>query len=152
MGAGLDMALICDLRLAARDATMAMSYVKVGLIPGDGGCWLLPRLIGMPRALELLSTGDAVSAERAEQLGMINSVHEPDDLMAAAYALAHRLAAGPPILLRMIKRTAYQCQHIDFRTSLELVSSHMGVIRSTADSVEAYRAFTERRPAVFHGR
>lgn len=152
VGAGLDMALMCDLRLAASDAVLAMSYVKVGLIPGDGGCWLLPRLIGVPRALELLLTGDPVTAERAEAIGMVNSVHPPEALMTAAYALAGRLAAGPPVLLRMIKRTTYQSQNMDFRTSLELVSSHMGVIRSTEDSVEAYRAFAEKRPAVFHGR
>lgn len=152
VGAGLDMALMCDLRLASTTARMAMSYVKVGLVPGDGGCWLLPRLIGMPRALELLLTGDMVSAERAEQLGMVNSLHAPEELMDATYALAGRLAAGPPVALRMIKRTAYQSQDIDFRTSLDLISSHMAVQRSTADSVEAYQAFVARRPAVFEGR
>ncbi|MFE2041416.1 enoyl-CoA hydratase/isomerase family protein [Streptomyces sp. NPDC059477] len=152
VGAGLDMALMCDMRLASADATFAMSYVKVGLIPGDGGCWLLPRLIGLPRALELLLTGDTVSADRADQLGMINSVHAPEDLMTATYTLARRLADGPPQLIRMIKRTAIQSQRLDFRTSLELVSSHMGVIRSTEDSVEAYRAFREKRPARYQGR
>lgn len=75
VGAGLDMALMCDLRLASTTARMAMSYVKVGLVPGDGGCWLLPRLIGLPRALELLWTGDTITAEHAERLGMVNSVH-----------------------------------------------------------------------------
>ena len=152
MGAGLDMALMCDLRLASADAKLAMSYVRVGLVPGDGGCWLLPRLIGMPRALELLLTGDAITAERAEVIGMLNSVHAPEELMTATYALAARLAAGPPVLLRMIKRTTYQSQRMDFRSSLELVSSHMGVIRSTEDSAEAYRAFAEKRPAIFHGK
>lgn len=152
VGAGLDMALMCDLRLASTTARMAMTYVNVGLVPGDGGCWLLPRLIGMPRALELLWTGDTITAEQGERWGMLNSVHEPDDLLDATYTLAARLAAGPPIALRMIKRTTYQSQRIDFRTSLDLVSSHMGVVRSTADSVEAYRAFMERRPAEFTGR
>ncbi len=152
VGAGLDMALMCDLRLAATTALMAMSYVKVGLVPGDGGCWLLPRLIGLPRALELLLTGDMISAERAEQLGMVNSVHEPAELMTETYALAARLAAGPQIAIRMIKRATYQSQRIDFRTSLDLVSSHLAVIRSTHDSAEAYRAFAEKRPAEFEGR
>lgn len=114
MGAGLDMALMCDLRLVSTTARMAMSYVKVGLVPGDGGCWLLPRLIGMPRALELLWTGDMVGAERAAELGMVNSVHEPDKLLDATYALAARLAAAPPVAVRMIKRTAYQSQRLDF--------------------------------------
>ncbi|WP_328784817.1 enoyl-CoA hydratase-related protein [Streptomyces canus] len=152
MGAGLDMALMCDLRLVSTTARMAMSYVRVGLVPGDGGCWLLPRLIGMPRALELLWTGDMVGAERAAELGMVNSVHEPDKLLDATYALAARLAAAPPVAVRMIKRTAYQSQRLDFRTSLDLISSHMGVVRSTDDSVEAYRAFTEKRTGKFVGR
>ncbi|MGQ4618828.1 enoyl-CoA hydratase-related protein [Nocardia sp. R7R-8] len=152
MGAGLDMALMCDLRLASTQARMAMSYVNVGLVPGDGGCWLLPRLIGMPRALELLWTGDMITAERAEQLGMLNSVHDPDELMDATYELAGRLAAKPPVALRMIKRATYQSQRLDFRTSLDLISSHMGVVRTTSDSVEAYRAFAAKRPGEFTGR
>ena len=152
VGAGLDMALMCDLRLASTTARMSMTYVKVGLVPGDGGCWLLPRLIGLPRALELLLTGDTISAERAEHLGMVNSVHEPADLMAATYDLAARLAAGPQVLTRMIKRTTHQSQRIDFRTSLDLVSSHMGVLRSTHDSVESYRAVAEKRSPVFTNR
>jgi enoyl-CoA hydratase/carnithine racemase len=152
VGAGLDMALMCDLRLASTTAKMAMTYVKVGLVPGDGGCWLLPRLIGLPRAMELLLTGDTITAERAEHLGMINSVHQPQDLMDATYALAARLAAGPQIAMRMIKRATIQSQRIDFRTSLDLVSSHMGVIRSTHDSVESYRAVLEKRTPVFLNR
>lgn len=152
MGAGLDMALMCDLRFAARSATMAMSYVKVGLVPGDGGCWLLPRLIGLPRALELLWTGDAVDGERANELGMVNSVHDDDALAAHTSAFAARLAAGPQVALRMIKRATLQSRSIDFRTSLDLLSSHLAVNRTTADSLEAFRAFTDRRPPVFTGR
>ncbi len=152
MGAGLDMALMCDLRLLSSEARLAMSYVKVGLVPGDGGCWLLPRLVGMPRALELLWTGDMVDARRAAEIGMVNSVHQPEDLLDATYTLAGRLAAAPPVAVRMIKRTAYQSQRLDFRTSLDLISSHMGVVRSTADSVEAYRAFAEKRAGQFVGR
>ena len=152
MGAGLDMALMCDLRLASTEARMAMSYVKVGLVPGDGGCWLLPRLVGLPRALELLWTGDMITAQRAEQLGILNAVHEPEKLLDATYELAGRLAAAPPVAVRMIKRATYQSQRMDLRTSLDLISSHMGVVRSTADSVEAYRAFAENRTGEFAGR
>ena len=152
VGAGLDMALMCDLRLASTTAKMAMTYVKVGLVPGDGGCWLLPRLIGLPRAMELLLTGDTITAERAEILGIVNSLHAPEHLMDATNALAARLAAGPQIAMRMIKRATIQSQRIDLRTSLDLVSSHMGVIRSTYDSVESYRAILEKRSPVFQNR
>lgn len=151
-GAGLDMALMCDLRLVAATAVMAESYVRVGLVPGDGGCWLLPRLVGLPRALELLLTGDPITADDAERWGMVNSVHAPEDLMAATYALAGRLAAGPPVALRMIKRATYQSLRLDFRTSLDLVSSHLALNRTTADSVEAFAAFRERREPRFEGR
>lgn len=152
VGAGLDMALMCDLRLAARSARMAESYVKVGLVPGDGGCFLLPRLIGLPRALELLLTGDMIDAEQAAQWGMINSVHDDDQLDAAVAQLAARLAAGPPIALRMIKRTTYQSLRTDLRTSLDLVTSHLALNRTTEDSLEAFRAFKDRREPRFEGR
>ena len=149
VGAGLDMALMCDLRLAATTARVAMTYVQVGLVPGDGGCWLLPRLIGMPRALQMLWTGDTMTAEQLERWGVVNSIHEPEELMDATYALAGRLAAGPPAIMRMIKRTALQSQNLDLPTSLELVSSHMGIVRSTADSKETYRALRDGRPPRF---
>ncbi|MBH0776333.1 enoyl-CoA hydratase/isomerase family protein [Nocardia bovistercoris] len=152
VGAGLDMALMCDLRLASTSARLAMSYIKVGLVPGDGGCWLLPRLVGLPRALELLWTGDMITAERALELGMLNAVHDSDDLLVQTYELAARLTSRPPVALRMIKRATYQSQKLDFRTSLDLISSHMGVVRTTADSVEAYRAFAEMRTGQFTGR
>jgi enoyl-CoA hydratase/carnithine racemase len=152
VGAGLDMALMCDLRLAARSARMAESYVKVGLVPGDGGCYLLPRLLGLPRALELLLTGDMIAAERAAEIGMINSVHDDDKLDDAVADLAGRLAAGPPIALRMIKRATYQSQRMDLRTSLDLISSHLALNRTTHDSLEAFRAFRDHREPIFEGR
>lgn len=152
VGAGLDMALMCDMRLAARSARMAESYVKVGLVPGDGGCYLLPRLIGLPRALELLLTGDMIDADRAEHLGMVNSVHDDADLTGAVADLAGRLAAGPPIAMGMIKRTTYQSLRTDLRTSLDLVSSHLALNRTTHDSLEAYRAFREGREPRFENR
>lgn len=151
-GAGLDMALMCDLRFAARSAKVAESYVRVGLIPGDGGAWYLPRLVGLPRALELLWTGDTITAERGEQIGIFNRVCEDDALMEETYAFAGRLAAGPRVALAMIKRMTYQSLSMDLRSALELASSQMALIRSTEDSVEAYRAFKEKREALFEGR
>ncbi len=151
-GAGLDMALMCDVRFAARSAKVAESYVRVGLIPGDGGAWYLPRLVGLPRALELLWTGDTITAERGEQIGIFNQVFEDDELMEATYAFARRLAAGPPVALAMIKRMTYQSLSMDLRAALELASSQMALIRSTEDSAEAYRAFKDKREGNFTGR
>ncbi len=152
VGAGMDMALMADLRLAARSARFSESYIRVGLVPGDGGCYFLPRLVGLPKALELLLTGDFVDAEEAERIGMVNRVVDDDELPAATEALARRLAAAPPVAVRMIKRATYQSARSDLRTSLDLIASHFGVITSTDDSSEAMAAFRERRPGRFEGR
>ncbi len=152
VGAGLDMALMCDIRFAARSARMAESYVTVGLVTGHGGCFLLPRLIGLPRALELLLTGEMVDAERAAALGMVNHVCDDAELLDQALGFAERIAASPPVAVRMIKRATYQSLRTDFRTSLDLISSHLAVNRTTHDSREAYAAFQEKRPGRFEGR
>jgi 2-(1,2-epoxy-1,2-dihydrophenyl)acetyl-CoA isomerase len=124
----------------------------VGLIPGNGGCYFLPRIIGPARALELLWTGDFVSAEEALKLGLVNRVYSDADLMDETLAFAKRLGDGPPIQQREIKKLLYQCMRTDLRTSLELVSSHMAVVQSTADYKEAMAAFKEKRQPKFQGK
>src|SRR4051794_33864720 len=108
VGAGLDMALMCDLRIAARSARLSEGYIKVGLTPGDGGAYYLPRLVGTAKALELLPPGDAVPADEAHRIGMVNRVVDDADLAAATRALAEQIAAAPPVTVRMIKRATYQ--------------------------------------------
>ena len=152
VGAGMDISLMCDIRLASRSARFSQGYVRVGLVPGDGGCYLLPRLVGMPRALELMWTGDFVDAETAERIGLVNHVYDDEDLAGAARDFALRLANGPNIALRMIKRAAYQSVRTDLRTALDLISSHQAVVQSTYDSEEAMRAFREKRQPVFENR
>lgn len=144
VGAGLDMALMCDVRFAAESARFAEGYVKVGFVPGDGGAYFLPRLIGIGKALELLWTGDFVSATEAERIGMINRVYPNDKLMEETYKFARRLVDGPTEVIRLIKRATYQSSRIDLRTSLDLISSHMGVIRTTKDSQNALAASMTR--------
>lgn len=150
-GAGLDMALMTDVRYAARSARFAETYVKIGLIPGDGGAFLLPRLVGLTKALEMLWTGDFVSAEEAERIGLVSKVFDDDQLMAETLALAERLANGPSVALRLMKQAVYQFLHADFVPSLEAVTGPMGVAASTADHQEAAAAFFEKRPPVFKG-
>lgn len=152
VGAGMDIALMCDIRLASRSARFSEGYVRAGLVPGDGGCYLLPRLIGMGRALELLWTGDFVEAEEAHGIGLVNHVYEDAEFADSVQAFAGRLAAGPPVALRMIKRATYQSARTDLRTALDLISSHQAVVQSTRDSREAMDALLERRPATFEGR
>ena len=151
-GAGMDLALMCDLRFAARSARFAEAYIRVGLIPGNGGCWFLPRIVGTANALEMLWTGDFIGADEALRIGLVSRVCDDDKLMAETAAFAARLAAGPPVQQRLIKRLVYQSLRTDLRTSLELVSSHMGVVQSTDDYREAIAAYQEKRAPKFQGK
>lgn len=137
IGAGFDMALMCDLRFAADTAVFSEGYVKAGMVPGDGGAYFLPRLVGIAKALELLWTGDMISAEEALRIGMVNRVYSSDSLMEETYKFAGRLVDGPGTVIRMIKRATYQSMRSDLRTALDLISSHMGVVRETEDSKAA---------------
>ncbi len=152
VGAGMDLAQMCDMRIAGASARFAESYVKLGIVPGAGGSYFLPRLVGPAKALELLLTGDFVDAEEALRLGLVNHVHPDDELMDKTYELAGRIAANAPVSLTLIKRTMYQSLNIDLRTHLDLISSHMSIARGTDDHVEAIAAFKEKRKANFKGK
>ena len=151
VGAGMDMALMCDMRIIARSARLSEGYIRVGLVPGDGGCYYLPRLVGQAKALELLLTGDFIGAEEAARIGIANHVVDDDDLIAATTRLARKLADAPPVAVRTIKRAVYQSARADLRTALDLISSHMSVVTSTQDSAEALAAFREKRPGRYVG-
>lgn len=151
-GAGMDMALMGDIRIAAASARFAESYVKIGIVPGDGGAWFLPRIVGMSRALELLWTGRFVDAQEALRLGIVSDVVPDENLMDHTLALAQRIAAGPPIAIRMIKRAARQAQTMDLASHLDQISSHMAVVYATDDHKEAVAAFLEKRAPVFSGK
>ena len=137
VGAGMGMSVMCDLRIAADTARFSTGYVRVGLVPGDGDTYFLPRLTGTAKALEL---------------GIVNRVVPADKLAEETYALAHQIADGPQIPIRMIKRLVYQSMRLDLRTHLDLVSSHMGLVRQTADHKEGVQAFKDKRPPKFQGR
>jgi enoyl-CoA hydratase/carnithine racemase len=151
VGAGLDMALLCDMRIAAQSARMSEGYITAGLVPGDGGAWLLPRLIGPAMAMQLLLTGEFIDADEALRLGLVNQVVADEKLGQATQALASRVAAAPPVQVAMIRRLVRQAERIDLRTHLDLVSSHMGVVSALADAHEALAAQREKRPGRFVG-
>ncbi|MEX2148304.1 MAG: enoyl-CoA hydratase [Candidatus Rokuibacteriota bacterium] len=152
VGAGMGMSLMCDVRIAAESARFSTGYVRVGLVPGDGDTYFLPRLVGSAKALELLWTADFIEAADALRLGIVNRVVPDAQLKEATYAFARQIADGPQVPIRMIKRLVYQSLRLDLRTHLDLVSSHMAVVRRTEDHAEGVAAFKEKRPAKFKGR
>ena len=143
-GAGCDMALMCDLRVMASSATLAESYIDIGLMAGDAGAWFLPRLIGTARALELFWTGRTVDAQEAERIGMVNRVVPDEELMAATYALARTIAAKPQQAVRFFRRAVYQSQTMALATHLDMVSSHMAVLEDTPEHRDGIAAFRSR--------
>jgi enoyl-CoA hydratase/carnithine racemase len=151
IGAGMDMALMCDMRIMARSARLSEGYIRLGMVPGDGGCYYLPRLAGIAKALELLLTGDFIDAAEAERLGIVNQVVDDHELPEAVGRLARKIADGPPVAIRTIKRAVYQSSRSDLRTALDLISSHTGVVASMRDSAEAVTAFREKRPPRYVG-
>lgn len=151
-GAGMDMALLADIRLAAESARFSQAYIRVGLVPGDGGCYLLPRIVGTATALQLMWTGKIVDAQEALSLGLVNAVHPDDELDEAILALAREIARQPPVAVQMIKRSTKLGEKHDLRTALDLISSHHAVVMSTEDSREARTALAEKRSANFVGR
>ena len=152
IGAGMDMALLADIRVAADTARFSQAYVRVGLVPGDGGCYLLPRIVGTATALRLLWTGETLDAQRAMDIGLISTVCSEDELEATVYALARSIAGQPPVAVQMIKRSVRFGETHDLRTALDLISSHNAIVLSTDDSREARAALAERRPPIYHGR
>lgn len=153
VGAGLDMALMCDIRIVADTAQLSGGYVKAGLVPGDGGCYYMPRLVGVAKALELLWTADFISAEEALRIGMVNKVVPADELEKATMEMAMKIADNPPVCVQMIKRAVYSSQRTqDLRTALDMISSHMAIVTEMQDYKEGVSAIKEKRKPVFTGK
>jgi enoyl-CoA hydratase/carnithine racemase len=152
IGAGLDLACMCDIRIAAERALFAESFVKVGIVPGDGGAWLLPRVIGMPRASLMAFTGDTIDAAKALAWGLVAEVVPGDALLAHAQALAQRIAANPSHALRLTKRLLREGQHMRLDSLLELSAAFQALSHHTKDHLEAVNAFLEKRAPEFKGR
>jgi enoyl-CoA hydratase/carnithine racemase len=151
IGAGCDVACMCDIRIAARSATFAESFVKVGLVPGDGGAWLLPRAIGQSRARQMAFTGDTISAEDALAWGLVSELVDDADLLAAAHRVAKRIAANPPQAVRMTKRLMTFGQDTSLERVLDISAAMQPLVHATQDHREALDAFVEKRKPVFCG-
>ncbi|MGY4617736.1 enoyl-CoA hydratase/carnithine racemase [Bradyrhizobium sp. USDA 4472] len=151
-GAGMALALACDIRIAAESAIMSTGYARIGLTGDYGIAWMLTRLVGTSRARELLFLSERIDARRCETLGLVNRVVPDSELREAAFALATSLAEGPSIALAHIKDNLDHAVHSDFRDSMDQEAANMVRSSRTADHKEAVRAFIEKRKPVFAGR
>jgi enoyl-CoA hydratase/carnithine racemase len=149
IGAGCDLAAMCDIRIASEAAKFAESFIKVGIVPGDGGAWLLPRVVGMSKAAEMSFTGEAIDANAALACGLVSKVVPPGQLMAEAHILADKIAANPGPTLRLTKRLLREGQHVRLDTLLELSAAFQAMAHRTRDHEEAVTAFIEKRPPRF---
>jgi enoyl-CoA hydratase/carnithine racemase len=149
VGAGLDLTCMCDVRIASEGATFAESFVRVGIVPGDGGAWLLPRVVGMSRAAEMSFTGEALSAPEALACGLVSRVVPADALLDEAMALARKMAANPGAVLRMTKRLLREGQQSSLESLLEISASYQAIAHKTPDHREAVTAFIEKRKPDF---
>ena len=151
-GAGMNLALGCDIRLASTAAKFSQAFVKRGLHPDWGGTYFLPRVVGMAKACELIFTGAVIDAAEALRLGIVSQVLAPEELLLAAQTLARAIAAGPPIAIRLAKRGLYRNAESDLRTALEYETFAQNTCFETEDATEGIKAFVEKREPTFSGR
>ena len=152
IGAGCDTTLMCDIRIAGRKAQFAESFLRVGLVSGDGGAWFLPRVVGLSRAYEMTLTGDVIDAEKAEKWGIVSKVVDDDKLMDEALALARRITAFPPHSVRLNKRLLRESQGVSLPVALEMASAMQALVQSTEDQQEAVNALLDKRKPKFKGK
>ena len=150
-GAGVSLALACDLRVMAAEASFVVAFSKVGLVPDSGGTWLLPRYLGVGRAFEMAISTDPISASKASELGLVNEVVAGAELEATVAALAEKLAAGPTVALGEIKRLIWSASGNALSEHLEAEAVAQELVGSTADHREGVAAFGEKRPPTFKG-
>ena len=151
VGAGLDLALACDIRITSDKARFSEIYIRRGLLPAEGGIYLLPRLVGMDKACELIWTGDMIDAKEAERIGLVTRVVPHDELEITTRELAEKLAKAAPLAIQRAKRALYAGLEMDFEASMKYIQSLMREIQQSADHKEGTRAFLEKREPVFRG-
>lgn len=150
-GAGMNIALAADIRIASTTALFAQSFVKRGVHPDFGGTYFLPRVVGMAMACELIFTGESIAAEKALSLGIVSRVVPPERLMETASQLAAKIAAGPPIAIQLAKRCLRQSANGGLREALDRETAAQNLCFDTEDAREGMRAFVEKRAPVFRG-
>lgn len=152
IGAGMDLACMCDLRLGSTHSLFGETFVNLGIVPGDGGAWFLPRVVGMQRAAELIFTGRLVKADEAREIGLLLEITDAADLLPRARRLAAEMATKPPQALRLCKRLLQSGQRLGLSDFLDQSASFQGMAHHCEDHLEAVHAFLEKRPPQFHGK
>jgi len=150
-GAGMNIALACDIRIAARDIKMGQTFSKRGLHPDWGGTYFLPRIVGIAKACELIWSGKLISADEALDLGIVTRLTEPEQLMSEAMELARSFADGPPIAIRLAKRAMYKNMDTSLEEALEYETFAQNICAATKDAKEGIAAFVEKREPNFSG-
>ncbi|MFH1088162.1 MAG: enoyl-CoA hydratase-related protein [Chloroflexota bacterium] len=152
VGGGFDLALACDLRMGSDKARFRVAFTRLGLVPGTGGPWLLPRVVGLPKAAELLFTGDFLEAREAERIGVLSRLVPAEQLQQETMELAKRIAGNPPIALRLDKMFLYKCLEVDLDTALDMISAAEPNCIASEDHREGIAAFRQKREPVFRGK
>jgi 2-(1,2-epoxy-1,2-dihydrophenyl)acetyl-CoA isomerase len=150
-GAGMDMATMADIRFASTTARVGMTYVRMGLIPGDGGTYTLPRVIGVQRALDMIWTGKLITAQEMLEIGYVLAVYEPDELLPRVKEYARTIANGPATAIQLSKKLVYRSANIPFDEHLDMAQMAMFIAQSTEDAREGPRAFVEKREPQWKG-
>lgn len=151
IGLGCDLTCMCDVRIASDKASFAVSFVKVGLVSGDGGAWFLPRIVGGAVAARMALTGESLTVEQARGVGLVSDVVPHDQLMPAARAIAEAIAANPPGAVRRTKRLLREAAQLPLPAFLDLTSGMQAILHHSRDHQEAVDAILEKRKPVFTG-
>ena len=151
IGAGCDLTCMCDIRVAATNARFAESFLRVGLVSGDGGAWLLPRTVGLPRAMDMALTCRTIDATEAKEWGLVSQIVELGQHVEAALEIAERIAALPPVSVRLNKRLIRQSLNLTLDSCLEISAAFQAMVQSTADQREAVSALVGKRAPNFIG-
>jgi len=151
-GAGLSLALACDMRIASETARFGSIFVKRGLVPDNGSTYFLPKLVGVAKACELMFIGELIDAKEAERIGMVNAIVPPDELMPMTMDLATKIAKGPPLAIQLTKRAIYKGLTRDLTSQVEYEAYSQAIAGTTEDAEEGVRAFMEKREPEFKGR
>lgn len=152
VGAGFDLAMMCDIRIGSKTSRFSESFVKLGIIPGDGGAWYLPRKIGPARAAQMALTGTMVDSKTALDWGIISEILKPEDLLPRAWEIARDIAKNPPMAVRQTKRLLQLSEQTSLNEMLDICASTQAMLHQTNDHMEAIHAFLEQRPGNYKGK